>query len=188
MLIYPIPHCRFFLAGIWHWIGYHWSQNSLFLLFAKWKKWWCRGDMWGRTYGGRGRQRKEPKAMRVSLNLGGKTLRQWLNYVGETAQAFWSCGTIRIPHPSKITSAPIALQCAVWSSGKQVWSQAASLRTHTALEGVLMSLDFIARLRFNLPSNGRARRSLHHQRRVPAQNNAFRHVAVQSLNALAKTQ
>lgn len=154
-------------------ISYHWSQNNLFLLFAKLKKWWCRGDMWGRTYGGRERQRKEPAAMRVSLNLGGKTLRQWLNYVGETAQAFWSCSTIRIPRPSKITSAPIALQCAVLSSRKRVWSQTASLRTHTALEGELMSLDFIARLLFNLPSNGRARRSLHQQRRVPAQNNVF---------------
>lgn len=36
--------------------------------------------------------------MRWPLNLGGKTLRQWLNYVSENEQAFWSRGTIRIPH------------------------------------------------------------------------------------------
>lgn len=93
MLIYPIPHCRFILAGMWHWLI---SLCKMKYVMVQ-----------------RGRQRKEPEVMRWSLNLGGKTLRLWLNYVRETAQAFWSCGTIRIPHPSKITSAPITLQCAV---------------------------------------------------------------------------
>lgn len=99
----------------------------------------------------------------------GGAFKQGLKYVSETAQACWSC-TILIPHPRKITSAPITLG-----------TQEASLITGrltadtSSPGGALGSLDFIAALRFKHPSDGRAQHSLHQQRRAPAEQSFPKH-------------
>lgn len=114
------------------------------------------------------RRVRMPKQGARSWKVGG-AFKQGSKYVSETAQACWSC-TILIPHPRKITSAPITLG-----------TQEASLITgcltadRSGPGGALGSLDFIAALRFKHPSDGRAQHSLHQQRRVPAEQSFSKH-------------